>query len=502
VGIQRAADEAALVSTHISHVLLLGDRAYKVRRRVRFPFLDQTDVQARRRVCEAEVRLNRRLAPDVYLGVAELVGVGIDEPVVVMKRMPSERNLALAVSEGRSDLKLLLRQIAHRLASFHEGADRAIPPDGSWRSMLVKWASSLEEIAPHVGRILGEERYQRIRRQSEAYLRGRGPLFDHRDRRGFSRDIHGDVKADDIFCLDDGPRILDCLEFDDALRCADVLEDVASLTMDLERLGRPDLSTVFSEFYREYTNDHAPKSLEHHYIAYRALVRCKVACISASEGIAGAEDQARLLLALTDTHLARGTVRLVLAGGLPGVGKSTLAAEICAGQGWTLLSSDSVRREVYGSDGSRKEPFGQGIYDRGPKEIVYTELLHRAEYLLGHGESVVLDATWNDAGHRASARDVASRTCSGMTEIECRAPMDIAAIRIRERSAGPTLSDADAETARRLADDFDAWPQAVTLDTTGETVSAVERLFAGPLGREPSVLQVALCRSRSFGVGN
>lgn len=150
-------------------------------------------------------------------------------------------------------------------------------------------------------------------------------MFAERIRAGRVVDGHGDLLADDIFCLDDGVRILDCLEFDDRLRWLDGLDDACFLAMDLERLGLPDLARRFTSWYAEYSGDPAPESLRHHYVAYRAFVRAKVACLRARAGDGQAAAEAWQLAGMTLGHLRAGAVSLVLVGGLPGTGKTTLA---------------------------------------------------------------------------------------------------------------------------------------------------------------------------------
>jgi hypothetical protein len=152
------------------------------------------------------------------------------------------------------------------------------------------------------------------------YLAGRRLLFDRRITECRALDGHGDLLADDIFLLDDGPRVLDCVEFDDRLRWGDALADVAFLAMDMERLARQDLAERFLAAYREHAGDTWPASLAHHHIAYRAQVRAKVGAIRAAQGDDPAVAEARRLLALSRRHLEAGAVRLVLVGGYPALG--------------------------------------------------------------------------------------------------------------------------------------------------------------------------------------
>jgi predicted kinase len=306
------------------------------------------------------------------------------------------------------------------------------------------------------------------------YLDGRVPLFDQRIAAGKARDGHGDLLADDIFCLDDSPRVLDCLEFDDALRLDDVLSDVAFLAMDLER--RPDLGERFLSAYRERADDAWPASLAHHHIAYRAQVRAKVSAIRADQGVAGSAQKAEDLLALARRHLEAARVRLIVVGGLPGTGKSTVAAGIGQAIGAVVLRSDVIRKELAGMapDESGAAAIEEGIYRPEVTAATYDELLRRAETSLGLGESVVLDASWSDAEQRQQARRVAEATASDPVELRCVVPPDVAAERMRARDLhGGDPSDADAVIASAMAAVADPWPTATVLGTEPRAAEVV-----------------------------
>ena len=197
-----------------------------------------------------------------------------------------------------------------------------------------------------------------MERLAGRFLAGRSALLDARVRGGHIVDGHGDLLAADIFCLADGPRILDCLEFDDKLRWLDGLDDAAFLAMDLERLGADELAGRFLDWYVEFSGDPAPASLRHHYVAYRAFVRAKVGCLRARQGDRLAGQEASQLAALTLRHLRAGAVTVVLVGGLPGTGKSALAGALADRLGWTVLSSDRIRKELAGPPGGPARPRG------------------------------------------------------------------------------------------------------------------------------------------------
>ena len=471
-----------MVETHISVLVFFGDRVYKVRKPVRTPFLDFSTRPLRLADCRREVRLNRRLSPDVYLGVLDVVdeaGAPVDH-LVAMRRLPAGRRLATLAVEPDFDEAALVA-VARVLADFHARADRspAIDGAGAVEHLAMLWSTNLAEAAPFAGRYLDGDLLDRIGRQAHAYLDGRHPLFAQRVADGCIVDGHGDLLAEDIFCLDDGPRMLDCIEFDDRFRWGDLLADTAFLAMDLEHLGRADLAGLFMAAYRQSSGEAHPDSLEHWYIAYRALVRAKISCLRAEGGVPGSPDAASSLLSQAGRHLDEAEVHLVLVGGLPGVGKSTVAGGLAERLGWTLLRSDGVRKELAGP--AATHPAGsasfEGIYSPAFTAGVYRELLRRAGDALARGESVVVDATWLDPAQRRAARALAARSHCRIEELRCELPLPAAADRIRARSAaGGDASDATVEVLMALAQRAEApWEQAQVIDTGGPPADCIDR---------------------------
>jgi predicted kinase len=240
--------------------------------------------------------------------------------------------------------------------------------------------------------------------------------------------------------------------------------------MDLERLGAPEQSRRFLALYRELSGETYPPSLVHHYIAYRAHVRAKVACLRHEQGDLESAAAAASLLDLTLDHLERGRVVLTLVGGLPGTGKSTLAAGIADAREWSVIRTDEVRRDLVAVAQAARAPaaYREGIYRPEVTEATYNTMLERAHQALEFGESVVLDATWSDARWRTRAADVARETSSDLLEFQCAAPAEVAAGRsVRRVEAGVDPSDATPEVAARMAASFDPWPSATTIDTSG-----------------------------------
>lgn len=496
-----------VVETHGALIFLCGDEAHKVRKPIDLGFLDNRSVEARAEVSRREVELNSRLAPDVYTGVLEVRGPDgeVIDHVVRMRRLPERQSLASIVRSRRrgpsgprdtDPTAEGVREVARQVARLHAGSPRTAEIDAAGNPDTVAglWTESLEHLRQLCVGQDAPEIVEDIATLAEAYLRGRRPLLEARVAAGRIVDGHGDLLAADVYLTDDGPRIIDCLEFDDRLRFGDAMLDIGFLAMDLDRLGATDLAVVLLQTYREASGDEAPPSLVHHYMAYRALVRAKVTAIRAGQGSGagtgpsgdatpedGADSaeriaDARLAIELADRAvdaLLRGRVRLVLVGGVSGSGKSTMAGAVAQALGAELLRSDVLRREGAGGrhDGDPGAPGGDGANSRerySPESVqaVYAAMLDRAAALLGQGRSVVLDATWLDPRRRAEAETVAADAHAELVEISCTAPRDELARRIIARArAGTDPSEATVEVLDAQLADLAPWPEAIEVDT-------------------------------------
>jgi uncharacterized protein len=466
---------AGVAETHSAAVFFAGERAYKLKKPVDLGFLDFTTRAARMAACDRELALNRRFAPDVYLGVTALREPSgeICDHLLVMRRMPAGRRLSTLVA-AHAPVEAQLRQVARTLAAQHSAAPRSaqIAEQGGRDALRQRWRDNLRQTRRFGERLALTAAIDETEELAGRFLDGRGPLFDARLRAGRIVDGHGDLLAEDIFCLDDGPRLLDCLDFDDRLRWLDGLDDASFLAMDLERLGAPDLADRFTDWYMEYSADPGPAALRHHYTAYRAFVRAKVSCLHWEQGHRAAGEQARALAGLAVSHLRAGAVTLVLVGGLPGTGKSTLAGELASRLGCTVLSSDAIRKELAGIAPQQPAPapYGGGIYTAPWTERTYAELLRRAASLLHMGESVIVDASWTRPRHRLAAAATATHAVADLVQLQCDSPAGVAARRLGERRG--SSSDAGLEVACELAAAWAPWPGATRIDTSHERPTA------------------------------
>lgn len=471
----------AVAETHISWVFFTDDRAYKLLKPITMPFLDYSIREHRIEAAKRELELNRRMAPDVYLGLADVVEHDqLVDRMIVMRRLPEDRRLSNLVGDERFEAEL--RSTTKAIAAFHAGQDPVHDaPMATAAAMRSNWEGNFAAIEPHVGALIDSADHERVEALAMGYLEARDALFAARMAGGFVRDGHGDLLADDIYCLDDGPRIIDCLAFDDDLRIADVLADIGFLIMDIHRLAGPEIAHEVMHWYGQYTYEHHPPSLAHHYVAYRAHVRTKIACLREEQGDGDSADLARTYHHLTLHHLERARIRLIVIGGGPGVGKSTLATGLGDHFGYPVLPTDEIRKDLTGTphDEHRFEKPGEGIYGPETTERTYAEQRREARLLLDAGYGVILDASFPHKEERAAARALAADCGAELVEIECTLDPSIAKARITNRlSTSRTPSDARPELVDQLAGIRDPWPEALSISTKTSPAGVVAAITA------------------------
>lgn len=499
-----AVDEVEVIQTHISAVFLAGPRVYKVRKPLNLGFLDFTTLERRERDCHEEVRLNRRLSPDVYEGVVPIVrragrlhvgGAGeVEDFAVKMKRLPADRTLLAMLERGELGPEIL-ENLAARIARFHadaEAGERAARW-ATWEVVAANCRENFEQVEPFIGRTICRDIYDRLRRLTDVELGIHQLLIEQRARRGVARDTHGDLHLEHVYHFPDRPPpgdlvVIDCIEFNDRFRYADPVADVAFLAMDLEFHGRPDLAAAFNDAYFKATGDTEGRALLPLYTAYRAVVRGKVESFELTEAeiprrerqSARRRARAHFLLALGKLAMPEDRPCLVLIGGLPGAGKSRLADALSRTPGFHRLSTDQIRKELAGVPEGRdaQAPFGRGIYTPAWTERTYSVCLERARDGLLQGRRLVIDATFRDEARRRAFLDAARAFCVPGLFLQCEASMARLKARLEQRRGG--LSDADWDICRRLAERWEpAGPQTVgvihRIDTSGDPASSVDQ---------------------------
>ncbi len=458
-------------------VFLAGDFAYKVKKPLDLGFLDFTTLARRRIACEEEVHLNRRLAPAVYLGVVPVarrrgggLHVGGEGPAVEyaveMRRLPEEATLLSRL--GRGELgEGLVETLARRLADFHRraGSGPEVARQARFEVVARNARENFEQIRPFRGRTVSDPVWERLRRLTEAELARHRGLIEARARPGVARDTHGDLHLDHVYAFPDRPApgdlvIVDCIEFNVRYRYADPVSDLAFLVMDLRYHGRDDLATALVRAYFEAAGDESGRPLLPHYTAYRAVVRGKVESLAL-----GAEEippeqrrqhrqraRAHFLLALGGLAPPAERPCLVLAAGLPGAGKSRLAAGLAESASFAVVRSDAVRKELVGlvPGASAAAAVDRGIYTSEWTERAYAACLERAEALLFEGRRVVVDAGFREEARRREF--LAATRAWGVPGrvLLCAAPAEEVRRRLQERSAAGARSQESGTSAEPL----------------------------------------------------
>ncbi len=493
--------DVELRETHISWVFLTDDRVYKVKKPVRFPFLDFSTLERRRRACEAEVVLNRRLAGDVYLGVlpvqrladgricvGEQGGETIDY-AVAMKRLPAERMMDWLLDRRRvtaSDV----RRLARRLVEFYRTARRS-PEFARYATREAIEENVRDNLETLMRRpdVFGCELLRRLESAQLQFVWMWEHLFEDRIAAGYVCEGHGDLRPEHI-CLIDPPAIYDCVEFSESLRVNDVVNDLAFLAMELDLAGEADLAEALFEEYRRASGDFVPRPLVQFYKAYRALVRAKVSLLRAAqqppEAAARMLERARDYAWLAASYDAEYHVPLAIAViGPSGAGKTTLACELAGRIGAMVVRSDAVRQKLAG----RREPDAPpetGIYAPAMTRRVYEALVRDAEYQVRENRTtVVLDATFSSRSQRELFRRCASACGMPYAFLYCDVPPEVAMRRVVDRrSRGVDISDARPEIVARhytlfaIARDLtrpDVWRVDAT-DATSAVTQAMEYL--------------------------
>ena len=459
--------------TQISHVFLAGDRAYKLKKALVLPFLDYGTLERRRFFCQEEIRLNRPLAPSVYLGVrgviATAAGLALGdernpravEYVVEMRRFAEADTLA-ALVRGRSADAALLRRVGTAIADFHAAAPA--PADAVGGEVLAeRLESDLEQLAAAAGDAHQAD-VRGAARAARAFVARGSSGLDARARRGLVREGHGDLRLEHVLV---GQRIelVDCVEFDPGLRLGNVAYDLAFTVMELHDQGAAALADELTAGYRAAGGDCGDQPLLHGLAACRALVRAKVAALRVP--LRPGELDRFLVLARRLFWLARCPLTIVVCGPA-GTGKTTLADEIARASGLPHLSSDRVRKARAGV--AATDRLQAGGYTPAASRATYRALGQLAREQAERGAGAIVDATFRHTADRAAFDEAFAGAMGGLVVLRLTVPTAVAHARAANRAADPKhVSDAGPDQAVAQAREFapfeGAWlERAASLD--------------------------------------
>ncbi len=493
-----------LRQTHISYVFLAGDFVYKVKKPVSFTFLDSSTLAARYHFCREEVRLNRRLAPDIYLGVFPVFQQGkrfvlgpeahafdpcAIEYFVRMRRLPEDRMLDRLALQGRADPDTIAT-IVRRLAAFHATASSELALTyGSADAVRRMVMENLAECRGLTGYTIPAGEFSVIERFIDAFVEAHRTLMDDRALGGLVREGHGDLRCEHI-CLADGIEIFDCVEFSEQLRYGDVASEIAFLAMDLERLGAQALAERLVSYYGELTGDDDLAIMVRFYKCYRALVRGKVESLASMEAEMdkGAKERARqsgaACFGLAARYARRESPAVIAVCGCSGTGKSTVARMLGKRLGFRVLSSDRIRKRLahIAETERARADYTAGIYSRAFTRSTYEALVTEAQMTVGAGCGVILDATFKSCAQRHAVLEMAARAGVPVLFVECIAEETEVLRRLRERqNRTGEVSDATVEVYLRQRAEFPRLTEVpgrsrITVDTTQPANAALERI--------------------------
>lgn len=497
-------EQVTVVETHISWVLLTGDFAYKIKKPVDYGFVDYTTLERRRYFCEEEIRLNRRLAPDLYLGVVPITGdpahprvgkvgepdAGAIEYAVRMREFPQDAQLDRVLARGLLGPEEV-DELADTLARFHEGAPQARPGDGYGgpEEVAAVMRANFELTQQFVPGLIGRDAYAHLKGWTDQALARHRDTIAGRLKAGFVRECHGDVHLRNVALVDGKVVIFDCIEFNPAYRFTDVVAEIAFTRMDFDARDRPDYGWRFLNRYLERTGDYAGLALLPLYLAYRAYVRAKVTAL-------GPDGPERRKAVLWQVALAEGYTRdrrpaLLLMHGVTGSGKSTLSDALLMDLGCVRVRSDVERKRIAGVGRKRKaQPVGGGIYSADMTRTTYARLHELAAEGLKAGYTVILDATYLKGWQRQAAREVAEAHGAPWWIVHCRASREELTYRIESRAAEGGVSDGTVAVLKAQLDAAEPLTEqegghVVLVDTDQVPPEDVPALVRGALGGAP-----------------
>ncbi len=511
-------DRIEVIETHLSWVLLTGSHAYKVKKPLDLGFADFSTLERRQRFCEEEVRLNRRYAPSIYLGVAEIRGTPAgpalhgDGPVIeyaVRMRQFAQEALASRMLAAGALSRDHVRSLAERVAAFHARAAVAGPvtprgePPGEPDAVL---AVALGNIDQMIGMSLPHEhlpKLHELRLWTQRHFAGLREAALARKVGGFIRECHGDLHLDNVVLLGAELAPFDGIEFNDALRWIDVASDAAFAVMDLAARGRSDLAWEFLDAWLEHTGDYAGLEMLRFYAVYRALVRAKVAML---RDPAGSDALARYL-GLAQACAKPGLPAVLIMHGLSGSGKTTVAGALGRALGAIRIRSDVERKRLAGRPPLERtrSGTGTGLYAEAATRATYEKLRSVASEVVRSGFPVIVDAAFLRRWQRDLLRGAAEEGHVAFTIVSLRADVGTLRDRIRSRRASGSdaseaneavlehqLASQDPLSAREMlstltldageAPGGEKWP-AVVRDLVSRSGLAPGGWLAQPLGR-------------------
>lgn len=497
------------IQTHISNVFIAGDFVYKVKKPVNFGFLDFTTLERRKFYCEEELRLNKRLAPSIYLDVIPLSldennkivpgGNGhIIDYAVKMKKLPADRMLKILLINGEAD-KEVMDGIARKIAAFHKNAETGgrIDEMGSIAIIRHNHEENFIQTEKYINITIPSFQYNFIKDYVDTFLAEKNELLKKRVADHKIRDCHGDLHLEHI-CIADEIIIFDCIEFNERFRFSDVAAEAAFLTMDLDYNGYHEQAESFVKSYLKYSCDTDMLILLNFYRCYYAYVRGKVTSFRLDQKDLPDEERSQIEktakryfdLAYTyAAHLEKPV--LILTSGLMGCGKSYQARHLAARLEAGIIRTDVLRKKMLNINPTDRhhEKFGRGIYSDNISRLTYDRAYELAESTIKSGKPVIIDASFKRRSERQKAMQMAERLNIPFYMIECTCRDEVVKKRLEKRiKEKNNASDGRWEIYATQKNDF---------DEINEIPSG--HFFKVDTSEDPEMLRYEIIRKIKFG---
>lgn len=505
-----------LIQTHISWILLTGEYAYKIKKPMDFGFLDFTTLASRQFYCEEELRLNRRTAPDIYLGVvpvngpAEAPSLGplneasdlragseqgqVHEPhpehekatgevieyAVKMRQFDPEATLD-ALLDDPDALAVKLDHLALQVADFHQHQATPVAATSSLGTAAEVWApvkQNFDQIRPLLSDAQELKQLDQLESWAECSYQCLQEMLTSRHKDGFVRECHGDMHFGNVTLIDGNPTLFDCIEFNEGFRWVDVINDLAFLLMDLDDRGLCELSARTRNQYLEQTGDYAGLRLLRFYKAYRAMVRCKIALFTMGapglpESVLQEERQKyQRYMGLAERYMNVPSCFLMIMHGVSGTGKSTISSHLLQHLKAVRVRSDVERKRLHGLQplANSHSNLDGGIYTNNASEQTYDALATHADSVLRAGYPVILDATFLQTKHRQQMQALAEQHGVPFIVVDCQASQDVVEQRIETRqAAGNDAAEADVDVMHRQLETQDPLTPEECMHVVGVT---------------------------------
>ncbi len=474
-------DSVKLIQTHISFIVLTGKYAYKIKKPVNFGFLDFSTLEKRKYFCNQELKLNKRLSPEIYLEVdkitkkddgLEINGSGkVVDYAVKMKEFSQRKIMTNLLNENKIDEETI-EKIVENLVSFYkkEESTDEINKFGEIKTIKQNTDENFDQTKDVIGKTIKKEKYDKIKKITNRFLAEKRDVFERRIKNSYIKDCHGDLHTGNIFIKNEEISIFDCIEFNKRFRYSDVASDIGFLAMDLDYQGRPYLSSYLIKKYVEKSRDKGIYGLINFYKAYRAYVRGKVAGFKLNDPNINEEekketvkvaskyfDLAYYYILLVKKQLEEKRPLVFITSGLTGTGKTTAANKISVDYNARKISTDELRKEMMGIDKYERhhEPYNTGIYSPEKMKQTYLKVIEKGKEYLQNDRNIVLDATFKSKNLRKKARELSDQTNSNFLILNTVMPEKKVKNYLQKRVQKKSISDGRWEVYEKQKDSFE-----------------------------------------------